>query len=46
MARMFQPVRSAGPSDNKKTSPKEKKDGKQGEAKEKAPKTGQKGRHG
>lgn len=45
MARMFQPVRP-GPVSNKKTAPKEQKDGQQDEGAEKAPKTGQKGRQG
>lgn len=49
MSKIFQtqPVRPAGPSDNKKATPvSEKKDSKQGETEEKAPKMGHKGRHG
>ena len=45
MARMLKPV-TPGPSNNKKTEPKEQKGGNQGEGAEKAPKTGQKGRQG
>lgn len=45
MARMFKPV-TPGPSNNKKTAPREQKDGQQGKGAEKAPKTAQKGRQG
>lgn len=45
MARMFKPV-VPGPSDNKKTVPKERKGGEQDENAGKAPKTDQKGRQG
>ena len=45
MARMFKPV-VPGPSNNKKTAPREQKSGQRGEDAEEAPKTGRKGRHG